>query len=133
MTDIDAIIARARACVGTRFRLQGRNPATGLDCVGLAAIAFGKDAPSPDYALRGGDVVALARMIGKAGLHDVRDKRVGPGDLLMVDAGPRQIHLVVLTRTGFVHADASLRRVVEVPGRPRWPVLHAWRAAGKDC
>lgn len=28
-------IAAVRALIGTRFRHQGRNPATGLDCVGL--------------------------------------------------------------------------------------------------
>ena len=36
------VVARARGCVGARFRLHGRDPATGLDCVGLAAIAIGE-------------------------------------------------------------------------------------------
>lgn len=132
MIDSDAIIARARGCLGARFRLQGRDPAIGLDCVGLAAIAFDKAAPPARYALRGGDVAALARMIARTGLRDVDEGPAGPGDLLMVDAGACQLHLVVLTRTGFIHADAGLRRIVEVPGRPRWPILHVWRAMGES-
>lgn len=129
MSDIDDIIARARACVGARFRLQGRDPATGLDCVGVAAIAFGKHAPPARYALRGGDEIALAEMIAASGLRDVDDDHGRPGDLVMVRAGLRQLHLIVLTFTGFIHADAGLRKVVEVPGVPRWPTLHVWRAA----
>lgn len=33
-------IRRARSCVGVRFRHQGRDPKTGLDCAGLAAWAM---------------------------------------------------------------------------------------------
>lgn len=121
-------MARARGCVGACFRLQGRDPATGIDCVGLAAIAFGKAAPPAHYALRGGDETALARMIAETGLEDAPEGPGRAGDLVMVEAGPRQLHLAVLTATGFIHADAGLRRVVEVPGPPRWPVLHVWRA-----
>jgi murein DD-endopeptidase / murein LD-carboxypeptidase len=120
------VIARARACIGARFRVQGRDPTTGLDCVGLAAAAFGREAAG-DYTLRGGDAGALAKRIAMAGLRDVSGD-VRAGDLLMVEAGPRQLHLIVLTESGFVHADARLRRVVETPGRPVWPVLCAWRA-----
>jgi hypothetical protein len=51
----------------------------------------------------------------------------GSGDILLVQAGPGQHHLVVLVENGFVHADAGLGRVVERPGAVIWPVLAAWR------
>jgi hypothetical protein len=49
------------------------------------------------------------------------------GDLLLVRAGPHQLHVVILTGEGYLHADARLRRVVEVPGKVPWPVLSVWR------
>ena len=122
------IVARARACIGARFRPQGRAPALGLDCIGLAAHATGRPAPS-GYGLRGHDPARLARGLAAAGLHAIDAAAAAPGDLLLVAAGPAQLHLLVRTPDGFVHADAGLRRVVEVPGAPRWPLLGAWRAA----
>ena len=115
--------ARARTAVGARFRLHGRDPASGLDCVGLAALALRVDAPT-GYALRGGDEPAVAAMLD--GLL-VRVDAALPGDLLLMRAGPGQLHLAIGTDGGFVHADAGLRRVVERPGAPPWPVLGRWR------
>lgn len=114
----------ALAVVGSRFRLHGRDPATGLDCVGLAAVAFGLDAPT-GYALRGGDADDVAARLD-AVLARTSDS--APGDLLLMRTAPRQLHFGVRTEGGFVHADAGLRRVVERPGEPPWPVLGVWRA-----
>jgi murein DD-endopeptidase / murein LD-carboxypeptidase len=122
------VAAAARACLGAPFRRQGRDPASGLDCVGLAGIAFAvRDLPA-DYALRGGDPARAAALIDRAGLVRIDPPGAAAGDLLLCAAGPEQLHLAVLTAAGFVHADARLRRVVEVPGPPGWPVLGAWRA-----
>jgi cell wall-associated NlpC family hydrolase len=121
-------MARARDAVGARFRLHGRDPADGLDCVGLAAHAFGiADVPT-GYAMRRGDADGLASLIAAAGLARVEDAR--PGDLLMLRAGPGQLHLGVAVANGMVHADAASRRVVERPGPPPWPVLARFRAEG---
>jgi hypothetical protein len=49
------------------------------------------------------------------------------GDVALVRSGPGQLHLVILTGGGFVHADAMLRRVVERPGAVPWPVIGCWR------
>ena len=39
--DGDTALARAAAgCLGVRFRLHGRDPATGLDCLGLLGAAL---------------------------------------------------------------------------------------------
>lgn len=120
------VLAAARACLGTRFRLHGRS-AAGLDCIGLAAIAYGKAGVPADYALRGGEPERVIAAIEGFGLVPVADER--PADLLLLRAGPHQLHLAILTDRGFIHADARLRRVTEVPGPPLWPVLGRWRAA----
>lgn len=120
------IIAAARGCVGVRFRPQGRDPRYGLDCVGVAAIAYARPVPA-DYALRGGSRRAIAQVIDATGLTSVALDAAGPGDLLLLEAGAGQLHLAVLTTAGHVHADAGLRHVVETPGRPVQAVLGAWR------
>jgi cell wall-associated NlpC family hydrolase len=116
--------ARARAAVGTRFRLHGRGGDDGLDCVGLAGLAYGVAVPT-GYPLRSGDLGVVERVAAAAGLVRVEDARAG--DLIAMAGGPGQLHLAVTTDDGFVHADASLRRVVERPGVPPWPVLARWR------
>jgi hypothetical protein len=108
-----------------------RHPATGLDCVGLAALALrtggaGISVPS-GYALRHGDVAHIAGAIEAAGLVPVADPR--PGDLLLLRAGPGQLHFAIQTQDGMIHADAMLRRVVERREIP-WPVIGRWRGGG---
>ena len=120
-----AIVAAARGCVGARFQLHGRQVATGLDCVGVAALAYGRDHVPAGYALRGGDVMTIKAAIEVAGF--VRTGVPCPADLLLLAPGPYQHHLAILTDRGFVHADAGLRRVVETPGMPTWPLVGAWR------
>ncbi len=123
----EAVVERARALVGTRFRAQGRG-ADGVDCVGLVAAALVRGDVRADYALRGGDLDALAAELAAAGL--CRVPAAAPGDVMVLRAGPGQLHLGVWTGAGLVHADAGLRRVVERPGAPPWPVLSIWRG---DC
>ena len=114
---------RARESVGTRFRLHGRG-SDGLDCVGLAGLAYDVAVPT-GYPLRSGDLGAVERFVAEAGLIRATDARAG--DLIAMASGPGQLHLGITTDAGFVHADASLRRVVERPGAPPWPVLARWR------
>lgn len=121
----DDPVARARAAVGARFRLHGRDPAEGLDCVGLAAWALRVRSVPTGYALRGGAVDAVMMLIGQAGLQRVSDAQ--PGDLMLARSGPGQLHLGIWTGNGIVHADAMLRRVVERPGAPAWDVVGFWR------
>ncbi len=120
---MSAVAEAAVAAVGTRFRLHGRG-LDGLDCVGLVALALragGYSGAVPSgYALRGGDWGLLDRVLVRVGIAE-------PGDVLLMAAGPGQVHLGITTASGFVHADAGLRRVVERPGAPPWPVLGIWR------
>ena len=121
----DTIVARARALVGVRFRAQGRCAAGGLDCIGLAAAALELDGVRRDYALRGGRGARLAEELRLAGLAPVSCAEAG--DLLVMQAGPGQLHLGIWTGAGLIHADAGLKRVVERPGSPPWPVAEVWR------
>jgi len=118
---------RARALVGTPFRLQGRD-AQGLDCVGVAVAAFGLAASSVrrNYRLRG-DHEAEVRDFLRRGFRRVPKAQLRPGDLMLMRVAPDQLHLGVRTESGFVHAHAGLRRVVETPGAPEWPVLGLFR------
>jgi lipoprotein Spr len=125
----DPIACRARALVGTRFRPHGRGDGEGVDCVGLVAVALGRDDVPRDYALRGGDAGALAVELASAGLQAAEDMRAG--DVVVMRSGPGQLHLGVWSGTGLVHADAGLRRVVERPGEVPWPVVGVWRSL--DC
>jgi len=118
--------AEACALVGTPFRPQGRDPAIGLDCVGLVLATFRIpfDSVRRDYRLRGNHRVEIESGIARF----FRPVRPGePGDLMLLMVGPDQLHLGVRTNLGFVHADARLGRAVETPGEPRWAVLGTFR------
>lgn len=125
----DRIVAQARALVGVPFRLHGRSAEYGLDCVGVVALAYAaaghKGVIPVHYALRGGDAARFAEGMRQAGLRRVRVQK--PGDVLLVQAGPAQFHLLLLVPGGFVHAHAGLRKVTQTPGDSPWPVLGAWR------
>ena len=124
------IAARARALVGVRFRSQGRDPQTGLDCVGLAAIAaeVPPERVPRDYTLRGEHLAAIEATLDRAGFQRRDGLQAGAGDVAVMKVGPAQLHLAVLIDNGFVHADARLRRVVERPAPLPWPMLSVWRA-----
>ena len=124
-----AVVAAARAAIGTRFRLHGRGDADGLDCVGLAALALGRIAPD-SYALRTGDAARVTAALRAAGLVAVDEAEAG--DLLLCRSGPGQLHLAIRTEDGIVHADAMARRVVERPGPVPWPILSCWRRGEDD-
>lgn len=133
----DALAVAAEQLVGTRFRLHGRDPGTGLDCVGVLAAslaAIGHAAPLPrGYALRSRYVSGLEHIARDCQLSLVDDDAVHPGDVLLARTGPCQFHLLVAARGGgFVHAHAGRRRVVLMPGPIAWPVAGHWRLAGPN-
>jgi lipoprotein Spr len=134
MAEGRSIALAARACVGVPFRPQGRDRGHGLDCVGLVAVACTGRLTGmvpANYAQRGGSMATIISALKAAGLAPIEVAHSGEGDILLLSTGPAQWHLAVLTEDGFIHADARLRRVVEVPGRPEWAVASAWRAGGE--
>jgi len=117
------VVTRARALIGTPFRLHGRD-AAGLDCVGLVALAWQQTQIATGYALRTNDPAAIEAALRV--LRFRRRRKLKPGDILILNAGPAQLHLGIWTGTSLIHADAGLRRVVETPDWPRWPILSMW-------
>lgn len=143
----EAIMNAARSMIGASFRLHGRSAATGLDCVGLVMLALeragngdARKATPQGYRLRGGAIAPVEAGLRRAGLSPVAPVRAGaagtavemdtrPGDILLVEAGVAQFHLMIATDAGHVHAHAGLGHVVEMPGPSPWPVLSRWRRA----
>ena len=120
---------RARRLVGARFRPQGYDPATGLDCVGLVWAAYaaaGRRLIRPsDYPLRGWSEERIVATLRRAGFVPAEDARHS-GDVALVALVAGQFHLALIGPDRCVHAHAGLRRVVESPldaallAAPRW-------------
>ena len=127
-----AFAAAAEGLCGVPFRLHGRDPATGLDCVGLVAAALercGCAVVAPEgYALRALSVAPLLGFAARNGFAALDPLAPGqPGDLLLLRLSAIQAHLaIVLDHHRFVHAHAGLGKVVigegALPGRTiaRW-------------
>lgn len=132
MTNDSAALARAaERLAGTPFRLHGRDPATGLDCIGVVGAALGaigRPAELPiAYALRNSDIGEALRHATKSALVRVSG-RVVTGDIVLTAPGPAQYHLLIaLGGERFVHAHAGLRRVVVTPGPIDEPIVYHWR------
>ena len=118
---------RARALIGTRFRPQGRT-SEGLDCIGVVAAAYCIEPTGVprNYCIRGDHQSELE---GRLNVHfrRVAASQVRPGDLMLMRVAADQVHVGVRTAAGFVHAHAGIRRVVETPGLPEWPVVRVYR------
>jgi murein DD-endopeptidase / murein LD-carboxypeptidase len=129
---VDPRIAHARSLIGTPFRLHGRSPETGLDCVGLVALIHGRTQGVPiGYPMRGTRCARWTAMLDALATPRSGNK-IETGDVLLMEAGPAQYHLGMWTGDGLIHADAGLRKVVETPGPVRWPVLGVWYSADGD-
>lgn len=117
----------AMTLVGVPFRLHGRDPASGLDCIGLVAEAMARAGYAPvapyGYSLRASSVEALLPFVKANGLKRVRTD----GAIALVMVNPLQPHLLVRAPGGFVHAHAGIRRVTFLPGELPWPIHTQWR------
>lgn len=124
-----ALADAARTLVGTPFRLGGRDPATGLDCFGVLHAALCATGIEPElptgYRLRKLALPDLDPWLSANRLTRCTAPSIA-GDVLLLRCGPAQPHCAIVTATGFVHAHAGLRRVVESPGAPPFPsICHA--------
>ncbi len=114
---LDVLFARAAAaCVGARFRLQGRDPEIGLDCVGLILwCARQCELPVshvPDYTLTS-RAEAMEPHLLLAGFRQLTDLRELPGDVMIFQMPGGMSHVAVCSAQGMIHADMRFRRVVE--------------------
>jgi cell wall-associated NlpC family hydrolase len=135
------LAAAAEALVGVRFRLHGRDPASGLDCIGVFAAAMagiGRPVAVPNgYALRLADLAAFRPLAAGFGLEELGGMEAAgdarPGDVLIFAVGPAQFHLAIAAvEHGFVHAHAGLRRVVLGPAGGDWRTAGHWRLIEQD-
>ena len=123
----------ALTLIGAPFRLHGRDPATGLDCIGVfsAALAIcGVRVRLPNtYRLRGATLPDLARFAQHLDFERTT-AAVQRGDVLFARPGPVQFHLMIATGgERYVHAHAGLRRVVLSPRPADWLVEQVWRSS----
>lgn len=131
-----ALAHAARCLVGTPFRLHGRDPATGLDCIGVLSATMAQVgrpiAPPNGYATRLRDLDAFRPLAFTWGFAEASGP-VEPGDVLMFAVGPVHFHLAIAAERGlFVHAHAGLRRVVLGPAGADWRATGHWRLIDQD-
>lgn len=121
----------AMSLVGVRFRLHGRDPATGLDCVGVVAEAMRRAGIEPvvptGYRLRSASVISLLPF-AQANLFE--PVALADADVALAMVNPVQPHLAVSAADGFVHAHVGIGRVTFLPGALPWPVTGCWRVPG---
>jgi cell wall-associated NlpC family hydrolase len=115
--------------IGVRFRPQGCDAATGLDCAGLVWTAYaaaGVRLVRPAaYPLRGWPRARIEAALAAAGFAPAGGA-ARAGDVALIALAAGQFHLGLIGDATFVHAHAGLRRVVETPldaavrAAPRW-------------
>ena len=128
---VDPFVGTAAALVGTPFRLHGRDPATGLDCIGLvhaALVAIGVKPVAPHgYSFRNLAVDQWLHLAEQSGLVP-SPGLIRTGDVLLVALGACQHHLAIAADPdSIIHAHAGLRQVVRQRREPDWRVCAKWR------
>lgn len=102
---------RALALVGTPFRLQGRNPAVGLDCVGVVVHAFELQIDeAPTYSILSGSWEIIHQALAPWFEEKISREPIN-NDLVVFQLG-RSFHFGVVSSAQFVHADRVLGKVV---------------------
>lgn len=118
----------AASLIGVRFRLHGRDPAMGLDCVGVVAEAMRRAGTEPvvptGYRLR---TVSVNGLLPFAKANRFEPATPTDADVLLVMVSPIQPHLAIHTTGGFIHAHAGIGRVTFLPGHLPWPIAGGWR------
>lgn len=120
--------ARATALLGTRVRLQGRDPAIALDCVGLVLLAYGLPADTAPraYGLRGHALKEIDQNL-TGNFRRVTSKAARIGDLLVLRCGNDRFHFGIIGEQGLLHADAVVGRVICRPLPAPWPIARVYR------
>jgi len=129
--DPNCLAAAALVFLGTPFRLHGRQPETGLDCVGLvsaslSAVGYRPITPS-GYSLRN---LSIDHWLSNAELSGLirAPGAIRAGDVLLIVLDHGQFHLMIATgKDHVVHAHAGLRRVVLQPRDRNARIGAKWR------
>ena len=131
MTQGQRLADAASGYAGVPFRLHGRDPGIGLDCVGLVAASLKAVGARPNiptgYALRNRSIDPWLPCADHSSLRSVSGA-IKVGDVLLLQTGPRQHHLAItLDASAIIHAHAGLRRVVCQPLDRSLRVQAHWR------
>lgn len=123
----------ALALAGCPFRLHGRDPATGLDCIGVvfaSLVAIGRSPVAPrGYGLRNLTIDHWIDFAERSGLEPAPGP-VGADEVLLMALGYGQHHLMITAGSNdVIHAHAGLRRVVCHRRDPTSAISAKWRIA----
>lgn len=118
----DDIVSEARKHLGVPFRHQGRNPASGLDCIGLAVRVIS------DLGFSISDITNYERepnpvMMGAAiepYLSRIDHRNIKPGCILWMKFIREPMHVAIVTDIGMIHAYGTIGRVVEHSIDSKW-------------
>jgi len=117
------IFLTARSCVGSPFRHQGRNPAFGLDCVGLivyVAKSVGLIPFDPLDYKRIPVKSAISSHAHIAGFPLRSKSDISPGNIVILKFGKYLEHAAILSDRGIIHACEKYGRVVEHGLNDEW-------------
>ncbi len=129
-------LARAAVqLIGIPYRLHGRDPATGLDCVGVLAASLDSIrqhwALPTGYTLRNRAFPGISAIASDCGFAEIQGKILA-GDVLSVRPHACQLHfLISIAQDRYVHAHAGLRRVALTPWVPEWTLERHFRLSGQ--
>ena len=135
MSDGARLATAAANLIGSKFRLYGRDPETGLDCVGLVIASLRSIDRKPKvptgYRLQNTSIDRWLKLVEPSGLREAAGD-IEPGDVLLIQPGPGQHHLLIAeSTTTAIHAHARIRRVVRQPMDRNARVLARWRLSAK--
>ncbi|MEP6762695.1 MAG: C40 family peptidase [Gemmatimonadaceae bacterium] len=117
----DSLVARARAQIGTRYKLGAASPERGFDCSGLVSFV----AKAFDISLP-----RTARQQAAMGVPVPKNlDAMKPGDLLTFGKGSMISHIGIYVGEGrFVHASTTSHRVIETSlVGTRSPLIKQWK------
>ena len=125
------LASAAEVLIGTPFRLHGRDPLTGLDCIGLLGAAMARGGHPitlpTGYPLRLRDLGQWLPDPASIGFARARSA-CRAGDVVLLQPGAAQFHLAIADRSGgWIHAHAALRRVVRDAALPAGTITAHWR------
>ncbi|MDG6079190.1 peptidoglycan endopeptidase [Erythrobacter litoralis] len=121
----------AERLVGSPYRLHGRDPRTGIDCVGLVLEAMRaggrKPIDLPAYGLRNRTISPFLVFADRNGFSPSSGGEER-GDLLLFATGPAQHHLAIALNAGAIaHAHAGLRKTIRQIPPETWTRIARWR------
>ncbi len=109
-------VAAARLCLGARFRLQGRQLETGLDCIGLiiwSAQRCGLTVPDAQDYLLSDNPARLDAGLLAAPILPIDPATIAAGNIVRLLSNGQPLHLAICGAETLIHADIKCRKVVE--------------------